>query len=151
MPITVVIDTNILVDIFLESRSRYADAKKLGQLLSENRFLVKLPMHAFFELSSALRSEKANKHSTEPMPYNPEYTEKAGFRLDQVPIDEIFLNKYLDTTLPYLKGGDFIFLCMAKKDGSELITEDKKLYDAAKGAGVNVYSIKEFMEAFLRS
>ncbi len=35
---------------------------------------------------------------------------------------------------------------MAKKDAAILITEDNKMFDRAKEAGIEVYKIKEFID-----
>ena len=144
----VVVDTSVLVDIFLKSRPRHADGKQLGRLLMDKNFTVRVPMHAMFELASAMKNEKVTSHQDSSMPYNEEYTSDNGFRVEPIAIDEPFFEKYLDVNLPYLKGGDFIFLCMAKKDNALLITEDNKLYARAKEAGVEVYRIQEFLGAF---
>lgn len=37
---------------------------------------------------------------------------------------------------------------MARKEGAALVTEDGKQYEAAKQAGVAVYRIAEFLQAF---
>lgn len=144
----VILDTCVLVDIFLESRDRHEIGKKLGVLLQKKCCKIKVPMHVMFELSCTLKNIKQNDFKNSSMPYSQEYTEQSGFKIFPVPIDEAFFESYLNVELPYIKAGDFIFLCMAKKDNSILITEDKKLLKKAKDVNVEVYNINEFINKY---
>lgn len=76
-----------------------------------------------------------------------EITEDNPFTILPVPIDQRFYEHYRDPTLPYIKAGDFIFLAMAKRDRCPLISEDGKLRNRAREAGVSVFSIDEFNSA----
>lgn len=69
-------------------------------------------------------------------------------KLSGIPIDEAFVSKYLDVSLPYLKAGDFIFLCLAKKESAMLLTDDAKLRARAIEAGVDALTTAEFLERF---
>jgi predicted nucleic acid-binding protein len=140
-----VIDTGVLVDIFLETRPRHTEAKKIGKYVAENRIRVKLPMHRMFELTCAIRNEGMSS----PIKIQRTITEDAPLHFEAINIDEGFFSKYFDPDIPYLKAGDLIFVSLAKGDGANLITEDNNQYKVAKAAGVKVYRIKEFIDEFM--
>ena len=139
---SLVMDTGVIVDIFLETRPRHAEAKRLGSFLIERNISAKLPMHGFFELTCALK----NEGMTSPIRVQRSITEEAPLQIQPISIDQAFFNKYFDPTIPYLKAGDLIFVTLAKGDNSILITEDNNQYKVAKLAGVEVYRVKEFLD-----
>jgi len=138
----IIVDTSVLVDIFLETAARHPEAKKLGSFLVAKKVDIKLPMHGMFELACSLKNKKA----TGSYKLQSGITKDSPLRITRIPIDEKFFEEYFDINLPYLKAGDFIFIAMAKKDAAILITEDNKMFDRAKEAGIEVYKIKEFID-----
>lgn len=141
----IVIDTSVIIDIFLSSRPRHSEAIKIGLFLTKSQIRIKLPMHAMFEISCAFRNIKM----TGPFEESKKITETNPILLDTIAIDDAFFSKYFDTTIPYIKAGDFIFIALAKGDNAILITEDNKQFDAAKEAGINVYRIESFIDKFI--
>lgn len=138
----IIVDTNVLVDMHLSHRPRHQEALKLKHYLDSHSIRLKIPMHAMFEIASALQSEFRT-------------VGRSGFQISQgviytdpVPIDWDFIDRYFEADLPYLRAGDLIFVAMAKRDQALLITEDDDLYKVAKSVGVAVYRTKEFLEQF---
>lgn len=76
---------------------------------------------------------------------NKHITEKRPLLVNMVPIDDSFLQKYMDTSVPYLKAGDLLFVLIAKKEGLKLITEDVAQYEVARAANVEVYKIQDYL------
>jgi predicted nucleic acid-binding protein len=143
----IVIDTGALLDILVRTRPRHKFAKLVGVHLIENGIRVKVPMHAMFELRVALMSAKTQAaESGEAVQFNEDIGESTPLKIDPVPIDAGFFQKYFQAEIPYLKAGDYPFVALAKVDGLILLTEDVNQYQAAEKIGVNVYTLAEFRE-----
>ena len=136
-----VIDTCVLVDMFVATRKRHAEAEKLGRFLVDNKISVRVPAFSLYELASALKNEGINY----PYKFQKGITEDNPLLIDFIPVDEAFITKYLDESLPYSKAGDLLILSLSKKEDAYLITEDDRLYERAKAAGVQVFRIEEFL------
>lgn len=145
----IIIDTSVLTDIVLTTGPRHSDAKELGKYLNENQVIIRVPMHALFEVSSALKNEKMLS-SPQKLQFWNELSEESPLRVKPVPIDEAFFKKYHSPDLPYMRAGDLIFVAMAKVDGAILITEDDAQYKKAKDFDVNAYRIRQFLDEFAR-
>ncbi|MBL9178536.1 MAG: PIN domain-containing protein [Verrucomicrobiaceae bacterium] len=137
----VVIDTCVLLDIIDENRPRHAGAAKLWDYIRGAGVTVRTPMHALFEISARLK----NPDYRLTMKMSKALTKSSPLHLDFVPIDESFFQNYYSTDLPYIKGGDLIFLALAHKENLPLITEDGDLRKKSSSIGVAVYSIDEFL------
>ena len=61
-------------------------------------------------------------------------------------IDKAFIKKYAMANIPYIKGGDHIFIIIAKIDNYTLITSDKKAISVSKECGVRVFEPEEFLK-----
>jgi predicted nucleic acid-binding protein len=51
-PTVVIIDTSILLDMFLTARSRHADAERLRETLKITGVRLRMPMHGLFEVAA---------------------------------------------------------------------------------------------------
>lgn len=72
-------------------------------------------------------------------------SEKA-YPIKFIHIDDLFLKNYGNVAdLPYIKGGDHIFLVYAKVNDIPLITRDKKLFQVARACGARVFLPEEYM------
>ena len=140
----IIVDTSVIVDMFLTTSSRHPDAKKILKYLNETQKPVRIPMFALFEIHSALQNIKINLKSGKLKFYG-----EISLDLEPIPIDQDFIKKYLIKDLPYLKAADLIFVAMAKVDGCILITEDKEQYNKSKSFGVKSYRIEEFLNDFV--
>ena len=136
---SLVLDTSVLVDIFNQDSGRHPSALKLANHIVNNNYRVTLPYHALFELGSSMKREIASLN------LNKHITEKRPLLVNMVPIDDSFLQKYMDTSVPYLKAGDLLFVLIAKKEGLKLITEDVAQYEVARAANVEVYKIQDYL------
>lgn len=137
----VVFDTCVLLDIIDEARPRHAAAAKLRDYIKSAGVTVRAPMHALFEISARLK----NPDYRRTMKVSKALTKSSPLDLDFVPIDEAFFQNYYSTDLPYLKGGDLIFLALAHKERLPLVTEDGHLWRKSLSIGVAVFSIDEFL------
>ena len=75
--------------------------------------------------------------------------ERIKLNFKYINIDNKFLHNYLDPSFPYIKASDLIYLLIAKKHKLPLITEDKDQYKVAVQQGIEVYTIKEFIERYI--
>lgn len=141
MTISPIIDSSVLVDMFLETSARHAVAASLADALIARDVELAVPGFALFEVRSALSQAKIEHR----LKMANGITKSRPLKIRIVPIDEAFVERYLDPSLPHLKGCDLVFLAMAKRDGAPLVTEDAKMYEAAKATGVAVYITAEYL------
>jgi len=134
----IIIDTNILVDMILEDRERHQEAYKLYEKLKNEDVFVIIPYSGLFELMTVLNRKEALKKKLN-------FPGSFELYFKPVPIDDRFFDRYYDRNLPYTKTGDMLFLAIAKKKNLPLITEEQKLYNAAKKCGVKVFRIHQFV------
>ncbi|WP_377303984.1 type II toxin-antitoxin system VapC family toxin [Piscinibacterium candidicorallinum] len=142
-----IVDTCVLADALFRERPRHAEARQLLELLGEHDFQVMIPAHAFFELASVAFSQF--NRSGKPMTML-ELGKDLPVNLHLVPIDAAFVSQYLVGVLAEKhqidsSGGDMVFLCLAKVDGLDLVTEDGPLAKKAVKAGVSAYSSKAYI------
>lgn len=138
----IVLDTNVMIDMVLESRPRHSLAVRLGKYLVGNDVCVRMPLHALLEIQAAIAQEKIGARPLRPGSFP---MEGQPLRTDLVPIDLRFVERYSDPAIPYLRSGDFPFVAIAKVDVLPLITEDEKQREAAVRAGVAAYSIADYI------
>ena len=102
---TVILDTCVITDMFVETRPRHAQAKLLKEALLSTKTIVRIPMYGMFEITSAMRSElSGNSGRLAKMDEKPSFDNV--LQLDIVPIDFAFFQKYYDASLPHLRAGD---------------------------------------------
>lgn len=142
-----VIDSSVLVDMFVEDEPRHAKALKIANYLVEKGIRPMVPMHQLFELYAAIKNIGLVKGS---LNLEKSFQLANPIAFETVDITEAFLQHYFDPALPYIKAGDLIILSVAKRENANFITEDKKLYKAATNAGVKAYTIDEFIAAFVK-
>jgi predicted nucleic acid-binding protein len=141
----IILDTDVLVAIFVAPEKNHHNAKELADYLIDENIQPRIPMHGYFQLACALRRKGIER----TLEFQDAITEDRPIRINFVDIDQKFIERYDDPSLPYIKSGDFIFLAMARKDNAILITEDDKLYKKAVEAGIEVYKVKPFLEKFV--
>jgi predicted nucleic acid-binding protein len=139
----IVLDTCVVVDMFMSTRPRHVQATQLRLALAKAGITARMPSFTLFELSRAIRQEK--RLSNGKLIDGPESGEENGLSVDLVPIDEAFVHKYLDVNLPEMRAGDLTFAALAKGDRLPLVTEDAPLRKAAKAAGIGVFTIEEYL------
>ena len=138
-----VLDTSVILDIALSHHPGHAIAAKLSDMLKSKQVKIFLPMHAFFEITSAIMCEK--RVTGTPLKPGNAITEAAPLRFKQVPIDLAFVHKYATGEAPDLKSGDMIFVVFAKAEGFDLVTADDRMYKEARRVGVSAYKPDEYL------
>lgn len=137
---TIIIDTCVLLDIFIIKRPRHEKAVALYDLILKNNIELQAPYTAVLELSSGIKSEK----KTQSVKFTNKIPWTKPMKVRFVPIDENFFNKYFNINIPYIPAYDSLLLLMAKKDAFPLLTEDKKhVRKRAESIGLEVYNIEE--------
>lgn len=134
----ILVDSNILVDLFLPSSPRHSLALKLHRYIKKYNLVVTVPVTALFELAATMKRLRG-QNGRDSIP------KKVDFNLHPVDITQHFLATHYDDNLPYLPVGDFIFLCIASKEKVPFITEDVKLYKAARKTDLKVYTLQEYL------
>ena len=143
LPISPVIDSCVLIDMFDPESPRHEVAKDLGDWLIDNRVKAFMPWTGMFELNRVItRIRKENPNHQ----LSAHFTEERPIVVERIPVDAAFFAKYFCRELPYTKAADMLFLSIAYVDKRPLVTEDNKLREAANGAGVAVYTIVEFLK-----
>mgnify|MGYP001206668879 CR=1 FL=1 len=143
-----VLDCNILVDLFLKRRPRNQNADVLANFLTREQIKVRIPMHAMFELASALRQEAGKPEDYE---ISSRFTSEQPFAVETVDIDQSFFQRYFREDFPLLRGGDLIYFAYVVGEARSgrtviLLTEDSRLHSAAREAGIEVYTLTEFVK-----
>jgi predicted nucleic acid-binding protein len=145
----VVVDSCVLIDMFSKDRPRHDAAIRLGKKLGQDDVVALVPMHAFFEILTAMSSEtrKLGRPSQ-----SGEFKGTFPFRQEYVPIDQSFLDHYMFDPLPprdalNVGAGDLVFLAIAWKRQCPLITEDQKLIKRAAAIGVAALDIEGYLSA----
>lgn len=136
---SIIIDASVLTDMCLMDRERHTNAVALVKHIQENNIQLTIPMHAILEVKSSIGQERSKPGSGIIDP---------GFYLkinEIIPIDNNFINEYMDLSLPHIKAGDLIYILIAKKKNIPLITEDDKQLRVANKSGVAAYKINEFL------
>lgn len=146
----VVLDTCVIVDMFMHSRPRHAKAVRLKETITASNITVLIPAFAIFEISHAVRQEKQLNGGQVVQGVAWEGVSN-GLNVDPVPIDESFVHRYLDVSLPEMRAGDLVFAALAKGEGLPLITEDKRFLTAAETAGIKAFSIDAYLNHVLGS
>ncbi|GEM_PF-1271441 len=143
----IVMDTSVLLDILVRSRPRHRFAKLIGAYLIENGVKVMVPMHGMFEIRAAMLNAKMQAADKgERLPLNEDIGESTPLNIHPVAIDDAFFAKYFDAKIPYLNGGNYPYVALAKAEGLILLTEDAEQYQAAMLCGVQVYNEIDFRD-----
>lgn len=142
----IVLDSSVLADIFVKSRSRHEWGRKLSDFIQKKDIKIIIPIHAILEVKSAIDNERLNPVRGEVS--KEFFTEDSPLKIRTIPIDQKFLREYHNLNIPYIKAGDLIFILIAKKHGYKLITEDTNQSRVAKSIGIDTYTIEEFLNKY---
>ena len=139
-----VIDTCVLVDMFISTRPRHVRARRLREEIVQKVTPVLIPAFAMFELSHALRQDLRQNEGKFAVCYG--LGHENGLTLELVPTDTDFIKRSLALELPELRAGDLIFAALAKGRGLTLVTEDMALLVGSRASGITALSIQECLE-----
>lgn len=140
----VVIDACALLNIMLQDQPAYDDGQRALAKIREWQLVIAVPMHVLFEVECMMM--RKNQLEGGVGAGSPALSEETPLWFLPVAIDEVFVRRYRDPTLPYVKAGDFMYMAMAKREAAPLITEDRQLYGAARRAGMQAVFLKEFAD-----
>jgi len=136
----VLVDTCVFIDAFDPDSANYTDSLQLLEELHNRQQLITMPAHAWFEVQCTFQ------RLTEENRFNgPTICGRMNYPVELIHIDDKFIKKYAMVSIPYIKGGDHIFVVVAKVNNYPLITSDGKMTDVCKKCGVEVYTPKEFL------
>jgi predicted nucleic acid-binding protein len=148
----IVADTSAILDIIIRSRPRHKFAKAVGMYLIDNQVKVTVPMHALFEIRSAILNAKLGAAESQvPIQINEDISESTPLFYNPIPIDDKFFNKYFIAEISDLKAGDYMYVALAKVEKLDFLTEDIGQYNAAKLAGVAVYNLEEYRAKIIQA
>lgn len=140
----IVVDANALLNIMFQDQPAYSDGQRALAKIREWRLVIAVPMHVLFEIECMMM--RKNQLERGMAAGSPALSEESPLWFLPVAIDEIFVKRYRDPSLPYIKAGDFMYMAMAKREAAPLITEDGRLYRAARRAGMQVVRLREFAD-----
>ena len=140
-----VIDASVLVDMWVTNRTRHSLALKLAHYIKASKRTVTIPMHALLEVKCAIDNERQTPEHGNLR--NDLFTEDEPLPVKYIAIDNAFIHKYLDLSVPYIRAGDLPYILIARKHNCPLITEDNQQYKVAKQAGVDAYTINEYLKS----
>jgi len=138
----VVVDTSVVVDAFDEISNNNASSKRILTWLLDNDVTIHMPTYSIIEVSCALRNMKIDKRNMTNA-----FTNKYPLRCKYIDVDAEFLVEYFVPDLPYIRAGDYIFLCIANKLHIPLITNDLGLIRISSKCTFPVFSSED---AFLQ-
>ncbi len=144
----IVLDANVLADLFLAFRPRHADARRLLDLLNErSEHVVHIPAHAYLELYSSAISEW--RAEPENVVLDKLFRPLHALPIQVVSINLPFVRGHLIRPMPLVTAGDLPYALLSIQDKMLLITEDAKLKDETNRCGGHAVSI-EAAEGLLR-
>ena len=141
-----VIDTSVLLDLQMVSRPRHPAAAPLIDLIRSGQIEALAPFHSLFEMTAAIKNQKFSS----AVQFNATIGWKNPLRVQYIPVDQSFFDKYFTLDVPYAKAGDLLFLLLARGEKVPLITEDEALRKKAIDAGIEACGSKEFLENHFR-
>jgi predicted nucleic acid-binding protein len=140
----IVLDTCVLVDMFMSTRPRHATASRLHTEMVQNGLVARIPAFALFEVWHAIHQEKRLNGGKLLSKGNIGLAN--GLTFDLVPVDESFTKNFLDLDLPEIRAGDLVFAALAKGEGLPLVTEDESFRKKAQDTGIQVYTTGEYLQ-----
>lgn len=144
----VVVDSCVWIDMIIKDRPRHVAAINLARKLERDKVTVLVPMHAFFEIFTAVSSEARKRGGSVKLG---ELDETFPFPQRYIPIDNDFLRQYVFDPLPSpdlfnVDAGDMIFLAVARKHRCALITEDRTFIKRADCLGVKTFDVAKYLQ-----
>lgn len=148
----VLVDSCVVLDAAMPFREHHSDATALLRRLSEKSIRCLIPSHAYFEFVAALVVHYKRDSGQVSVPFP-----GPGFDLgvEVVPVTHdyalILIGELQLSPVPDLKSQDLIYLCIARNMGLTLITQDRKLRNTCRKAGLNAFEPSEALTALSES
>lgn len=140
----VLIDSCVMMDAVMPFRENHATALALMRELADSKVRCLIPSHAYFEYVVTLVVHyKREPHLLgAPLP-----DPSLGLGLEVVPLTQEYAVALLDelqlSPLPDLKSQDMIYFCIARNLAATLITQDRKLRNTCRRAGLSAFEPDE--------
>ncbi len=145
LPISPVIDSCVLIDMFDQESLRHEVAKDLGDWLIDNRVKAFMPWTGMFELNrviTRIRIENPNHQLAT------HFTQERPVVFERIPVDAAFFKKYFCRELPYTKAADMLFLSIAYVDKNGQIQFTDK-FKSFKTGNKKVYRLRLSNSSFI--
>lgn len=142
----VVVDTCIIIDSFDKSSIFHSDCVNILQILMNNRAIIYEPTYAMIEIACVVKRLKAEGKYNLEWVFN---SEKNGLVTKNIEINNDFLTDWFDPRLPYIKSGDYIFMCIANKLKIPIITNDKPLINACEKCDIQAYNSEDALKLLI--
>ena len=134
------VDSCVFIDAFDPKSSNHFSSFRLLEDLRHRNLLITMPAHAWFEIKCTFQRLSAQGRFKGPV-----IAGQLNYPIRLIHIDRPFIEKYAMIAIPYIKGGDHIFLAIAKHNGYPLVTSDMKLIEASRQCEVAVFTPDEFL------
>jgi rRNA-processing protein FCF1 len=138
-----IVDANVLIDCFQQDSIYRDPSLRFVELMVREKRLITVPAHGWFEVWCALhRLSEIDRKYLPPI-----FAGQMQLPLELVHIDDQFIRRYGNVRIPFIKGGDHIYLVVAHVNHYRLVTRDGKMRRIATDLGVDVSSPAEYVEA----
>ena len=137
-----VLDSSVFLSAFDKNDSGRDSVRFFLEEVQKRGFTAVMPMHGWFEVLCTWNRMK-QQNVFDP----PEFGDAQTYPFKLIHIDEDFIKRYGNIMdLPYIKGGDHIFLVYAKVNDIPLVTRDKKLFQVARESKTRVFMPEEYLK-----
>ncbi len=135
-----IVDSCVFIDTFDPQSPNHLAAVQLLETLLARDLQITMPAHGWFEVQCTLQKLISEQRFEGPL-----FAGRMDYPIQLIHIDERFIHRYAMVDIPYIKGGDHIFIAMAKVNDCPLITSDAKMIKISNKCGVRVFKPVEFM------
>ncbi len=135
-----IVDSCVFIDTFDPQSPNHLAAVRLLETLLARDLRITMPAHGWFEVQCTLQRLTSEQRFVGPL-----FDGGRVYPIQLIHIDDQFIQKYSMVDIPYIKGGDHIFIAVAKVNDCPLITSDEKMIKVSKKCGVHVFEPVEFM------
>jgi predicted nucleic acid-binding protein len=143
----ILVDTCVFIDAFDENSQNYDISYRFLDWTVENEIIITMPAHAWFEIWCTLRRLERIDKTFKGRPIKG----KRAYPIELIHINQVFIEKYGNVDIRYIKSGDHIFIAVAKVDGYPIITTDSKMRDVAREEGIQVFNPEGYMNLIMKS
>lgn len=140
----ILIDTCAILDMVNSKRERHGQAREFLDFLHSENIKIKTSVTALIE--ATVQTKRTIKEQGDEAFIEGEIFKEGS--LDLIYLDKEFIEEAFMPDLPYIKTGDYIFLCIANKYKWPLITEDRELGKKAGQAGLLAFTMQEYLDMF---
>ncbi len=137
----IIVDSCVFINAFNLKSDFREECIDFLQNLINNKKLLTMPAHGWFEVLCSLRRIERNDKAF----CGPLINGIMQYPVELIHIDSDFINNYGNVDIPYLKAGDHIYTVIAYKNKYSLITTDNAMIKVANILKMSVYTPKEYL------